>query len=204
MLSSCTRICISRAVISLDGWLCVRAHVCVHVCTAGIVLLRLYFDIWFMLVWNHFHASHYAIYKRERVASSERGDLLPHRWHTKWLLCKFHYATDTSAAPATSWRCRRLMKVEVRVAECRCRQASPSGLLCEHISNCDTTGSWMKPSPAAWMKCLKTGKEEIVLCRSLCVNPEEILPWVISGAFQVHLRTFRVPPTTPVLSWLCA
>lgn len=85
------------------------------------------------------------------------------------------------------------MKVEVRVAECRRRQASPSGLLCEHISNCDTTGPWMKPSPAACMKFLKRGKEKIVLCRSLCVKPEEVLPSVISGAFQVHSRTFRVP-----------
>lgn len=63
--------------------LCVR--LCVHVCTMGIVLLRLYFDIWFMLVWNHFHAGHYAIYKSECVVFTEHGDLLRHHWHTKWL-----------------------------------------------------------------------------------------------------------------------
>lgn len=62
----------------------------------------------------------------------------------------------------------------------------------------------MKPTPAQWMKYLKTGKEEIVSCRSLCWNPEEVLPSVISGAFQVHSRTFRVNSTTPMLSWLCA
>lgn len=36
------------------------------------------------------------------------------------------------------------------------------------------------------MKFLKTGKIEIVLCRSLCINHEEMLPSVINGTFQVH------------------
>lgn len=46
------------------------------------------------------------------------------------------------------------------MAECRYRQASPSGLLCEHILNCDTTG--MEETIFGWMngKTFKKQRKE--------------------------------------------
>lgn len=74
-------------------YVCMWEWLCVHVRTMGIVLLRLYFDIWFMLVWNHFHASHYAIYESERVVFTVHRDLLPA--YQVAPLRKFHYSIDS-------------------------------------------------------------------------------------------------------------
>lgn len=101
------------------------------------------------------------------------------------------------------------MKVEVRVAECRRRQVSPSGLLCEHISNCDTTGNHLPLHE--W----NTWKQEMkklfyaglyVLCRSVCKPWRHLTisdQWSFAGPLKDIQRSLN-HSTTPVLPWLCA